>query len=132
MHRDVITHVVTSKTDFIITASIDGHLKFWKKTDDGIEFVKHFRSHLGKHFVGFILVHCILLTVCINFKQTGNINALAVNSNGTYLCTAASDKTVKVFDVINFDMINMIKLDFEPKCAEWIHNLNDAIPALAV
>lgn len=59
MHRDVITHVVTSKTDFIITASIDGHLKFWKKTDDGIEFVKHFRSHLGKHFVDYALVNCI-------------------------------------------------------------------------
>ena len=34
---------------FIITASHDGHVKFWKKCeDDGIEFVKHYRSHLGK------------------------------------------------------------------------------------
>lgn len=48
MHRDVITHVVVSKTDFVVTASIDGHLKFWKKMEDGIEFVKHFRSHLCK------------------------------------------------------------------------------------
>lgn len=24
-----------------------GHLKFWKKKGVGIEFVKHFRSHLG-------------------------------------------------------------------------------------
>lgn len=62
----------------------------------------------------------------------GNINALAVNVNGTYLCTASSDKSIKIFDVINFDMINVIKLDFEPKCAEWIHNFNDAIQALAV
>lgn len=60
------------------------------------------------------------------------INALAVNANGTYLCTASSDKSVKIFDVVNFDMINMIKLDFEPKCAEWIHSPNDAISALAV
>jgi hypothetical protein len=36
------------KTDFVITASADGHVKFWKKGDDGIEFVKHFRTHLGK------------------------------------------------------------------------------------
>lgn len=48
MHRDVITHLVTTKTDFIITASTDGHLKFWKKIEDGIEFVKHFRSHLSE------------------------------------------------------------------------------------
>ena len=36
------------RTDFLITASCDGHVKFWKKTEDGIEFVKHFRSHLGE------------------------------------------------------------------------------------
>ena len=35
------------RTDFIITASVDGHVKFWKKQEEGIEFVKHFRAHLG-------------------------------------------------------------------------------------
>lgn len=49
MHRDVITHLVVTKTDFVITASIDGHIKFWKKMEEGIEFVKHFRSHLSKY-----------------------------------------------------------------------------------
>jgi len=34
-------------TDFIITGSVDGHLKFWKKQEQGIEFVKHYRAHLG-------------------------------------------------------------------------------------
>jgi hypothetical protein len=34
-------------TDFIITGSVDGHLKFWKKQETGIEFVKHYRAHLG-------------------------------------------------------------------------------------
>lgn len=109
MHRDTITHlVVTNKTDFIVTVSSDGHVKFWKKMEHGIEFVKHFRSHLAP------------------------INALAANSAGTYLCTASVDKNVKVFDVINFDMINMIKLDYVPYRAEWIHNTGDAIAYLAV
>ena len=37
------------RTDFIITTSVDGHLKFWKKNEDqGIEFIKHFRCHLGE------------------------------------------------------------------------------------
>lgn len=32
MHRDVITHVLVSQTtDFVITGSVDGHVKFWKK-----------------------------------------------------------------------------------------------------
>lgn len=39
---------------------------------------------------------------------------------------------MKIFDVINFDMINMIKLDFTPECAELIHVPNDAISVLAV
>lgn len=69
MHRDVVTHVAVSAADFFITGSIDGtfsysfefftniyklfflfqigHLKFWKKKGVGIEFAKHFRSHLG-------------------------------------------------------------------------------------
>lgn len=47
MHRDVITHLVCTKSDFVVTASLDGHIKFWKKGELGIEFVKHFRSHLG-------------------------------------------------------------------------------------
>ncbi len=29
------------------TGSVDGHVKFWKKQVQGIEFAKHFRAHLG-------------------------------------------------------------------------------------
>ena len=48
MHRDTITHVaVAPETDFFITGSVDGHLKFWKKKAEGVEFAKHFRAHLG-------------------------------------------------------------------------------------
>ncbi|CAG2069188.1 unnamed protein product [Timema podura] len=78
MHRDVITHIVVTKTDFIITGSCDGHIKFWKKMEELIEFVKHFRSHLGP------------------------ILDLSANSNGSLLCSISSDKSLKVFDVVNF------------------------------
>lgn len=108
MHRDVITHIVVTKTDFVVTASQDGHVKFWKKMEEGIEFVKHFRSHLS------------------------SINGLSANCSGTYVCTSSVDKSVKIFDVINFDMINMIRLEYEPGCVEWIHSAGDAISALAV
>ena len=43
-----MTHLVYSKTDFLITASKDGILKFWKKNLSGIEFVKQFKAHTGK------------------------------------------------------------------------------------
>lgn len=108
MHRDVVTHILVTKTDFVITASQDGHLKFWKKQEEGIEFVKHYRCHLSK------------------------ITQIAANSTGTLLCTASPEKTIKVFDVINFDMINMISVEFEPYCVEWVHSAGDPISALAV
>ncbi|KAJ8972097.1 hypothetical protein NQ314_000323 [Rhamnusium bicolor] len=108
MHRDVITHCLMSSTDFIITASCDGHIKFWKKVETGIEFVKHFRSHLGP------------------------IVKIACNNEGTLLCSAALDKSLKIFDVINFDMINMIRLEYTPGTVEWVHGSGDPIHSLAV
>ena len=48
MHRDLVTHItVAAATDFVITGSCDGHVKFWKKMADDVEFVKHFQAHLG-------------------------------------------------------------------------------------
>jgi len=108
MHRDVVTHVAVTPTDFVITASQDGHIKFWKKQEVGVEFVKHFRAHLG------------------------TINDLTVNATGSLLATIASDKAVKVFDIVNFDMINMLKLSYVPSCAAWVHKPGDAINELAV
>ncbi|XP_054162055.1 peptidylprolyl isomerase domain and WD repeat-containing protein 1-like [Oppia nitens] len=108
MHRDVVSHVLATTTDFIITASIDGHIKFWKKCSVGIEFVKHFRTHLQP------------------------ITDICVNSTGTLLASVSTDRTLKVFDVINFDMINMIRLDYRPHCVQFCHSAGDPIPAIAV
>lgn len=48
MHRDNLSQVEAAQAaDFLITASIDGHIKFWKKQQQGVEFAKHFRAHLG-------------------------------------------------------------------------------------
>ena len=97
MHRDVVTHVaVTPRTDFAITASVDGHVKFWKKLSVGIEFVKHFVAH------------------------SAPINALAVSLDGLRAATTSEDGSVKVFSVATFDMVNIIELPFTPTCAAWI------------
>ena len=47
MHRDTVNNVAVTCTDFIITTSVDGVLKFWKKQTTGIEFVKQYRAHVG-------------------------------------------------------------------------------------
>ena len=70
--------------------------------------MKHFRAHLSP------------------------IQQLAVNVTGSLLATVASDKAVKVFDVINFDMINILQLDYVPAAAAWIHRAGAAVPELAV
>jgi peptidylprolyl isomerase domain and WD repeat-containing protein 1 len=96
MHRDWVTHVVVTRTDFVITASRDGQLKFWKKMQAGIEFVKHFRAHMAP-FAG-----------------------LAASADGSLLASTSSDRGLKVFDVLAFDMIAWIKLDFTPGVCEWV------------
>lgn len=93
MHRGTVTHVHVTKTQFLITASVEGVIKFWKKTGQGIEFVKSFKSHAGP------------------------IEDISTTPAGSELASISrKDKTVKIFDIINFDMINMFSLDFELRC----------------
>ncbi|XP_004487517.1 peptidyl-prolyl cis-trans isomerase CYP71 [Cicer arietinum] len=108
MHRDVVTHVAVSAAEFFITGSADGHLKFWKKRPIGIEFAKHFRSHLGP------------------------IEGLAVSIDGLLCCTISNDRSVKVYDVVNYDMMVMIRLPFFPGAIEWVYNQGDVKARLAI
>ncbi|RLN81129.1 hypothetical protein BBJ28_00016101 [Nothophytophthora sp. Chile5] len=97
MHRDVVTHVlVAPETQFLVTASRDGHVKFWKKMSKGVEFVKHYKAHLGE------------------------IHGLAVSPDGLRLCSTAADQTVKFYDVLAFDMVNMLQVGFVPGACCWI------------
>ncbi|KAH8825352.1 peptidyl-prolyl cis-trans isomerase [Flagelloscypha sp. PMI_526] len=108
MHRDTINFTVVTKTDFIITTSIDGHLKLWKKQDSGIEFVKHYRAHLQP------------------------IIAVSASADGQLFASVSEDGTAKVFDVVNFDMINIIKFGFAPHACCWVHKKGEAQGLLAV
>ena len=98
MHRDTVTHAaVAGPADFVLTASVDGHLKFWRKTATGLEFAKHFRAHLGP------------------------ITGLAISPDGALAATiSAADGTAKVFDVPTFDMVAMARLPFpRPAALAW-------------
>ncbi|XP_020087991.1 peptidyl-prolyl cis-trans isomerase CYP71 isoform X2 [Ananas comosus] len=108
MHRDVVTHVAVSATDFFITGSIDGHIKFWKKKAVGIEFAKHFKSHLGP------------------------IEGLAVSADGLLCCTVSNDRAVKIYDVVNYDMMVMMRLPFVAGAVEWVYRQGDVKAKLAI
>lgn len=96
------------RKDFIITTSVDGHLKFWKKTATGIEFVKHYKSHLS------------------------SIVDISLSADHELLATVSDDMSMKVYDITNFDMINMIKLRYKPKSVCWIHQRGQAQALVAV
>jgi peptidylprolyl isomerase domain and WD repeat-containing protein 1 len=74
---DVITHTAFA-SGYLITGSVDGHIKFWKKQPTGMIFVKHFRSHS--------------LAVC----------GLSVSPDGLHLASISLDKTIKIYDILSY------------------------------
>lgn len=66
------------RNDFVVTTSVDGHLKFWKKTATGIEFVKHYKSHLS------------------------SIVDISLSADNELLATISTDMSLKVYDITNF------------------------------
>jgi peptidylprolyl isomerase domain and WD repeat-containing protein 1 len=111
----------------LITTSVDGHLKLWKKQESGIEFVKHYRAHLTP------------------------VTGVCASADGQLFATVSEDGTAKVFDVVNFgelssisitafqlltafrvDMINILKLGYTPHACCWVHRRGQAQALLAV
>ncbi|KAI0025500.1 hypothetical protein F4780DRAFT_768315 [Xylariomycetidae sp. FL0641] len=108
MHKEQLSFVNVTRSDFLITSSVDGVVKFWKKAAQGIEFVKEFKAHQG------------------------DICSVSASEDGRSFATAGSDKTIKIFDVITFDLLAMIALDYTPKCVCWVHKRGASLPLLAV
>lgn len=89
MHKDQVAFVTfTPFTDFLITTSIEGTVKFWKKLVVGIESVKEFKAHIG------------------------DITSVSVSSDGRSFATAGADKTIKIFDVMTFGADRLPKAPF--------------------
>jgi len=99
---------ITPHTDFLITSSLDGVVKFWKKMTMGVEFVKEFRVH------------------------DGEIRGASASADGRSFATAGADNTVKIFDVITFDLLAMLTLQFTPRCVCWVYGRGASLPLLAV
>lgn len=109
MHKEQLSFVtVTPLIDFLITSSVDGVVKFWKKVAENIEFVKEFKAHQGE------------------------IRSVSVSQDGRSFATAGADNTVKIFDVITFDLLSMVSLEYTPRCICWVHKRGASLPLLAV
>ncbi|GAC95792.1 hypothetical protein PHSY_003368 [Pseudozyma hubeiensis SY62] len=137
MHRDTVNSVtVTPRSNFVITTSVDGWVKFWKKSSlapsataasmssrpsngvpsastlfsgsSVVEFVKQYRAHLAP------------------------IIAWSCSADGASYATLDAEANVKIFDVDNFDMINMIKLPYKARTLAWVHRPGNARTLLAI
>ncbi|SPC67678.1 related to Peptidylprolyl isomerase domain and WD repeat-containing protein 1 [Ustilago sp. UG-2017b] len=135
MHRDTVNSVtVTPRSNFVITTSVDGWVKFWKKSSlapssssnssqpakdaasasslysgsSVVEFVKQYRAHLSP------------------------IIAWSCSADGASYATLDADANVKIFDVENFDMINMIKLPYKARTLAWVHRPGSPRTLLAI
>lgn len=109
MHKEQLLFATwTPLTEFLITSSVDGVVKFWKKIAQGIEFVKEFKAH------------------------DGEIKSVSVSKDGRSFATAGVDETIKIFDVITFDLLSIIQLKFVPNCVCWVHTKGASLPLLAV
>ncbi|KKY22284.1 putative peptidyl-prolyl cis-trans isomerase cype [Phaeomoniella chlamydospora] len=111
MHKDQVASVIVapSPVDFIITTSVDGVVKFWKKGAVSIEFAKEYRAHSGR------------------------IQSHSLSADGNTFVTAGSegDKTLKLFDVVTFDLLSIINLESEASSVCCI-NKKGTSPLLAV
>jgi len=109
MHQEQLSFVsFTQSTDFLITSSIDGTIKFWKKVTNGVEFVKEFKAHEGE------------------------IISTSISSDGRNFATAGVDGSIKIFDVVTFDLLSQLIPNDKPRCICYVYGSGSSFPLLAV
>ena len=111
MHKEQLISVTVapSPADFVITTSTDGVVKFWKKLPESIEFAKEYKAH------------------------ERSIRSSSVSADGGLFASAGDedDKTVKLFDVITFDLLSILHLEQAASCVCWVYRRGSS-PLLAV
>ena len=92
----------------------DGHVKFWKKMQRGVEFVKHFHAHVGP------------------------IADVAASFDGLWLATTGDDGAAKLYDVHAFDMACILRTKrdaaepYVPGAACWLQTAAAPTPRVAL
>jgi peptidylprolyl isomerase domain and WD repeat-containing protein 1 len=57
---------------------------------------------------------------------------MQVSVDGLLCCTISNDQSVKIYDVVNYDMMFMMRLPYVPGAIEWVYREGDVKPKLAV
>lgn len=59
-------------------------------------------------------------------------STIQVSVDGLLCCTISSDRSVKVYDVHNYDMMVMLRLPYVPGAVEWVYKQGDVKAKLAI
>lgn len=57
---------------------------------------------------------------------------MQVSVDGLFCCTISNDRALKIYDVVNFDMMHMMRLPFIPGAVEWVCKQGDVKSKIAV
>lgn len=108
MHKDQLDKVIyINKIDTLITISIEGMIKFWKKTSVGLEFIKEIRT---------------FTTRIKSFSYT--------NSCQFALASSEFEENLCVFDLICIDLIQKMRINLKPNYSVIISNDKNDVFAL--
>lgn len=77
----------------------------------------------------FIMTGCLYATVAQRQKLLSGLG-LSVSRDGSLLVSISDDKSIKVFDIPNIDMMAMLRLTYVPSCAEWIFRVRCSHPSM--
>jgi peptidylprolyl isomerase domain and WD repeat-containing protein 1 len=119
MHRDIVTHVVSSeKHGYVVTSSQDGVVKFWKRmTIDPIHKEGNEDNDNDHESKGAGTGSAVVPTAspCLEFVKSftahvGAVINLVVSYEGDTVVSVGIDRIIKVYDVSTFDVTGMIKI----------------------
>ena len=115
MHRDIVTHIVSSeKHGYVVTASQDGVVKFWKRMTidpirpkDGND--NNNDNNDGGHGAAAVSSPCLEFVKSFT-AHVGAVVDLVISDQGDTVVSVGIDRFIKVYDVSTFDVTGMIKI----------------------
>lgn len=57
---------------------------------------------------------------------------MQVSVDGLLCCTISNDPFIKIYDVVNYDMMFMMRLPYVPGAVEWVYRQGDVKAKLAI
>lgn len=90
----------------------------------------------GRGFTALFFYRCVLsFRSCLSLlSASGVLHCLCISSSdgGSMVGSVGSDQTFRLFEVISFDMLCLLKLPFMPLACEFVHGKEELAPIVAM